>query len=50
VSADHSKLAHINTYGALPEYVLYRPAVCLPSLREMGDLACERPEVVLRRG
>ena len=28
VPADHSKLAHINTYGALPEFYLDRPFVC----------------------
>lgn len=28
VSADHSKLAHINTYGALPEYYIDQPFAC----------------------
>jgi hypothetical protein len=28
VPADRSRLAHINTYGALPEYYLDRPFTC----------------------
>ena len=28
VSADPSKLAHINTYGALPEYYIDKPFTC----------------------
>jgi hypothetical protein len=28
VPADRSKLAHINTYGALPEYYLDKPFTC----------------------
>ncbi len=28
VAADQSKLAHINTYGALPDYYLDQPFVC----------------------
>lgn len=28
VLADHSKLAHINTYGSLPEFYLDQPFVC----------------------
>lgn len=32
VKADHSKLDHINTYGALPDFYIDRPFVC----RECG--------------
>jgi len=28
VSADHSKLSHINTYGSLPDFYLDRPFTC----------------------
>jgi hypothetical protein len=28
VPADHGKLAHINTYGSLPDFYLDRPFVC----------------------
>ncbi|MDH3637406.1 MAG: zinc-ribbon domain containing protein [Gammaproteobacteria bacterium] len=28
VAADHSKLDHINTYGALPEYYIDQPFIC----------------------
>ena len=28
VTADHNKLSHINTYGALPDFYLDRPFVC----------------------
>jgi hypothetical protein len=28
VSADHSKLSHINTYGSLPDFYLDRPFIC----------------------
>jgi hypothetical protein len=28
VSADHSKLSHINTYGSLPEFYLDQPYTC----------------------
>jgi hypothetical protein len=28
VSADHSKLSHINTYGSLPEFYLDQPFTC----------------------
>jgi len=28
VAADHSKLAHINSYGSLPEFYLDRPFTC----------------------
>ena len=28
VPADHDRLAHINTYGALPDYYIDRPFAC----------------------
>ncbi len=28
VAADHNKLKHINTYGALPDFYLDRPFIC----------------------
>jgi hypothetical protein len=28
IQADHSKLGHINTYGALPDYYIDRPFTC----------------------